>query len=306
MNTSVPARTVSRTRRLGQGALVALALGLALGAGAPALAADDPSIHEVYQAAEAGKMGEAQSMMDKVLRDHPNSAKAHYVEAELLAKQGRMGDARDQLATAERLDPALSFASPQAVRDLRNQIEGRSAVKPGYAVIAPAAAVPQSHFPWGSVILLVALVGVVVVVARAIARRNAVPAYGGFGRGTAYPAPNPGYGPQGPYPGYPPYGAPPAGGGVGSSIMGGLATGAAVGAGMVAGEALAHHFTDGDRGNTTLVPDNSAWGQTAGDSWGRSDDMRNADMGGNDFGMSDSSSWDDGGGGGDSGGGGDW
>ncbi len=37
-------------------------------------------------------------MMQSVLRDHPNSAKAHYVEAELLAQQNRRVEARDELA----------------------------------------------------------------------------------------------------------------------------------------------------------------------------------------------------------------
>ncbi|HTT39312.1 MAG TPA: tetratricopeptide repeat protein, partial [Burkholderiales bacterium] len=65
-------------------------LGLALAAsltltGGYAVAAE-PTIHQVYQAADAGNYREAQAMMDQVLRDHPNSAKAHFVEAELLAR----------------------------------------------------------------------------------------------------------------------------------------------------------------------------------------------------------------------------
>ena len=70
-----------------------------------ALAATDPTMHQVYQAAEAGRFSEAQGMMDQVLRDHPNSAKAHFVEAELLAKQGRLADAAAELGSAQRLAP---------------------------------------------------------------------------------------------------------------------------------------------------------------------------------------------------------
>ena len=88
------------------------------------------------------------------------------------------------------------------------------------------------------------------------------------------------------------YGAPPAypapGGGLGSGILGGLATGAAVGAGMVAGEALASEFIGG-RGHPheaqRLVDDGVA-------------PLPADDLGGQDFGVSDSGSWDDGGGGG--------
>src|ERR1039457_1968221 len=82
-----------------------------------ALADDSPTLDQVYQAAHAGRMNEAQRMMDKVLKEHPNSAKAHFVEAELLATQGKMGNAEDELKNAERLKPDMSFAKPQAVQD---------------------------------------------------------------------------------------------------------------------------------------------------------------------------------------------
>jgi hypothetical protein len=79
------------------------------------------------------------------------------------------------------------------------------------------------------------------------------------------------------------------GGGLGSTIMGGLATGAAVGAGMVAGEALMHHFTDGEHSNNGLI--NEA---QANDGFVNRDDMV-----GSDFGIADNSSWDDNSGGDD-------
>ena len=81
--------------------VIFLAVASFIAAGA---AAQEPTLHEVYQAAQAGNFAEAQRMMDQVLRDHPNSAKAHYVEAELLAKQGRFAAAESELATAERLE----------------------------------------------------------------------------------------------------------------------------------------------------------------------------------------------------------
>ncbi len=84
---------------------------------APAFAEEEPTMHQVYLAAEAGKFNEAQSMMDKVLHDHPNSAKAHFVEAELLAKQGLFSNAGVELSTAERLQPGLPFAKPEAVTE---------------------------------------------------------------------------------------------------------------------------------------------------------------------------------------------
>jgi hypothetical protein len=81
----------------------------------------------------------------------------------------------------------------------------------------------------------------------------------------------------------------PATGGMGSGIMGSLATGAAMGAGVVAGEALVHHFIDGDKNNVTPEPpvhNASPWDASANQS-------DNDDMGGTDFGIADASSWDD-------------
>ena len=52
-----------------------------------AFAEDSPTLDQVYKAAQANRLADAQQMMDKVLKEHPNSAKAHFVKAEILAKQ---------------------------------------------------------------------------------------------------------------------------------------------------------------------------------------------------------------------------
>ena len=89
------------------------------------VSAAEPTIDQVYHAAEAGNFREAQRMMDEVLRDHPSSARAHYVESELLARQGRLSEAAAELRTAERLEPALPFAKPQAVQELALRARAR-------------------------------------------------------------------------------------------------------------------------------------------------------------------------------------
>ena len=94
-------------------AVVAVMLAASVCISMPTFAAE-PSLHEVYQAANSGKVDDAQRMMKEVLQAHPNSGKAHYVEAELLSKQGKLKQAADELATAEKLAPALPFATPQA------------------------------------------------------------------------------------------------------------------------------------------------------------------------------------------------
>ena len=113
--------------------LALFALVLAVGVSSPAFA-DDPTLHQVYEAAQAGNMADAQRMMDKVLADHPNSSKAHFVEAELLARQGRYAQAQSELATAERLEPGLPGEKPQAVSDLRARISQARALRSASAV----------------------------------------------------------------------------------------------------------------------------------------------------------------------------
>ena len=247
-----------------------------------ASAAEEPTLHQVYQAADAGRLSDAQAMMDKVLRDHPNSAKAHFVEAEVLAKPGRLANAEAELGTAERLAPWLPFAKPQAVQNLRARIAASHHTAPAATAAHAVAAEPAGGIPWGMMLGGLGLVAAVIFFIRAMSRRNANILPGGSGPGYGY-----GYGPGAPLQ---PYGAggaaqpmPTAAGGIGSGILGGLATGAAVGAGMVAGEALMHRFTDGNRHEASPPP-------PAAPGWDATPD----DMGGADFGVADGSSWDDG------------
>jgi hypothetical protein len=271
----------------------------------PAFAAD-PTIQQVYAAAEAGNFTAAQNMMDQVLRDHPNSGKAHFAEAELLAKQGRMSNAETELNTAERLAPGLPFAKPASVQNLKDRIAASrsAATRTSYAPRqvqqvqqAPAAG---SGMPWGLLFVALILIGFIAFAVRFMGRRNTVsyvPAsggnMGGYGGGPGMQSYGGGVGPMGPV-----GGGGIGGGGIGSGIVGGLATGAALGAGMVAGEALMHHFTDGDRNETYVPPP-----QQRNDNY--TPYVPDDNMGGNDFGINDDSSWDDNSGGGGGGGGGD-
>lgn len=259
------------------------------------MAAAEPSVHEVYQAAQAGRYIEAQDMMDQVLQAHPNSAKAHFAEAELLAKQGKLGAARAELATAERLQPGLPFAKPQAVSSLKTLIESPRApmnplaTSPTRQQVGQAGGpAPSPGLPWGLIVGGLGLLAFVVFAMRFMQRRTVAPA-------PYYPA---GFGNQG---GAQAFGAGMGGGatpmgmagsGIGSGIMGGLATGAALGAGMVAGEALMHHFTDGAHPGTPVLPTQTIPNDNLTNNWA----LPNDDMGGNDFGISDNSSWDSGGG----------
>ena len=247
--------------------------------------AADPTLHQIYQAAEAGNYREAQSMMDQVLRNHPNSAKAHFVEAELLAMQGRLSDARAELAIAERLEPGLAFASPAAVQELKARLAaGHNARQGGAPAVAPTAG---SGVSWRVLLFIVGLVAVVIAAVRMMRQRSA-----NVVQGAGLPAFGTSAGPAQPY-GAGAVGPMAPGGGIGSGLLGSLATGAAVGAGVVAGEALMHRVLDGHQSDGPRAPIQG--------------DLREIselpyDMGGSDFGVSDASSWDDS----SAGAGGDW
>ena len=259
-------------------ALMMLAASVAFAA--PVFADNDPTVQQIYEEAKAGHLGQAQTMIDQVLRDHPTSSKAHYIAAEIAAKRGNLSLAREELKEAQTLDPGLTKENPQAVRALKAELGGGER---GAALIAPAA---HRGFPWGTVLLIGGVIGVLFLIFR---RRNPPVVYQGGGfPGTGGMAPV-GGGPN-PY-GGPGYGAPA--GGIGSGIAGGLASGLAVGAGVVAGEELAHHFLDGRREGVAPAADFNE------------PPAVNGDMGGNDFGVNDPGSWDDSGGGG-GGGGDDW
>ncbi|QEL65584.1 hypothetical protein OTERR_21080 [Oryzomicrobium terrae] len=255
--------------------------------------ADEPTLHQVYQTAQSGNLAQAQTMMHQVLQAHPESGKAHYVEAELLAKQGQFQKAAAELATAERLAPGLPFAKPQAVQNLKGLLgssNSGSARTASQQPLPQALAVPpgnQGAFPWGLAAAGLGLVAFIILATRLMARRNGMPAGNGSGAGPGAP-----YGvPNSPY-GAPAYGAAgTAEPGLGSRVMGGLATGAAVGAGVVAGEALMHHFLDGKEGHGT--PQAPA-GNGLADIGPTFQGTYFNDLGGTDFGVTDTSSWDDG------------
>jgi hypothetical protein len=282
-----------------------------------AMSQTEPTLNQVYATAQAGKMDQAQVMMQQVLVAHPNSAKAHFVQAELFSRQGNLGKAREALATAEKLSPGLAFAKPEAVQALRAQLAAKSAAPPARSV-APVRSVvpdaPSSSSSWGLPLLLT---GVVLVAGYFIFRRRVPrpydqqPGYAnqdgmsgpqtfGMGGGVAGGALQPGYG----QPGYgqPGYGQPgygqPAGSGIGGRIMGGVATGLAVGAGVMAAEAIGRNLMGNHNQPANAV-----------ESAGNNDFQtleRNPDMGGQNFGVNDASSWDDGGSVDIGGGGGDW
>ena len=294
-----------------------LLLAVVLTVGVAMAQSAEPTLNQVYATAQAGKLDDAQLMIQQVLIGHPKSAKAHFVRAELFARQGDLVHARESLATADRLSPGLSFAKPEAVTALRTQLTTSAAPKTGGSVStnrvsgnavspAPSAyaapAATSSSSSWGLPLLLA---GAAIVAGYFIFRRRnpapvAAPAsyapqnglngpqsFGMGGAGAMQPA---GYPPQGGY-------APQQGTGLGGRIMGGVATGLAVGAGVMAAEAIGRNLMGNHNAASAGQLDNA--GRNDYQPIGNSTPV----LGGAVCGISDTGSWD---GGSDGGGGGDW
>jgi tetratricopeptide (TPR) repeat protein len=232
------------------------------------MASAEPTLPEVYQAIESGQLAKADSMMQEVLKNHPNSGKAHYIASELYLKEGKLDAARNAFVQAENLAPGLPFAQPESVQRLQAQL--RAGAVPAGAASTGASSIFTSPLFW---ILIAILIAGVLFFMRNRNRPDAVQVYNAPTANGPYPN-----GPGGYPPGYP--GAPASG--MGGGLMGSLATGAALGAGMVAGEALASHLMGGGQhpnpGNV-----NNDFNQVSGPV-----DAPN-------FGVNDASSWDDGG-----------
>lgn len=293
-------------------ASVALA-GTAFMVNAPAMAQAEPTINQIYEEAQSGKLDKAQTMVQQVLVLHPSSAKAHYVQAELFARQGLSAKGREALATADKLAPGLPFAKPDAVQALRTQLAARTdsaavnspPAKQSFGMDTPATAT-SSVSPGLLLVLGAGVVGLVVWLIRrkpAVSQPAAMPASMGTGMGSgigsglngpqtfgASAAPaygQPGYG-QPAY-GQPGYNPQPAGTGMGGRVMGGLATGLAVGAGVMAAQAIGKNLM----GNNDHSANNNA-GNLNDSSGNRVEPLLgNADLGGQNFGMNDTTSWDD-------------
>ena len=236
---------------------------LLLTTGFVTFAASEPTVHEIYLAAEAGHMAQAEAMINEVLRAHPDSAKAHFVKSELSAREGNWSLARAELSNAERLQPDLSFATPEALKSLKTRLSSPLMKSASHQVATKS-------FPWSLLILgVVVLLFAGMVVRYLIGQRQPVSAnYSPYSNAPMSGYPGQTYGPST---------------GMGGSILGGLATGAAVGAGMVAGEAIARNLMGEGSHNTMVDPMNSV----------PADNGYDSAMGGEDFGLSDSSSWDD-------------
>jgi hypothetical protein len=88
---------------------VSLALSLMLVSGA---AFAVPSATQIETTIQQGDWQKADSQLNEVLKAHPDSARAHYLYAQVLDREGRPADALAQLQQAKTLDPQVRFTDP--------------------------------------------------------------------------------------------------------------------------------------------------------------------------------------------------
>ncbi len=280
--------------------LVGLLLTLSLGA---QLAFALPSVSEVQAAAQSGDLPRAEQMMREVVEAKPGSAKAHYVLAEILARQRKFTDAAEQARLVRLNDPDLKtvdrakFTEFERLLDRAQGAGTAASPTPATATARTPTPAPASHSSGGGVPLWMLLGGSVLFIglaARWMRRRATAPAA----------MPMPGYGGAGAMPmgGYGPGAAPSQGPG----LMGvGLAAAGGVAAGMLA-ERMLHGGSDHSAPRSDGYAPSGAFDGGSQD-LGAANDLASRDI---DFGSGDS--WDAGGGGGGGdfgggdGGGGDW
>ena len=283
-----------------------------------------PTLQQVEAQVGRGDYAQAESMMREVVAAKPDSARAHYVYAEILAHQGKLAQAVDEARTARTIDPDVKFTEPEKFRTfeaalLRAQnpatrtpspVESRA---PAQAAPARAAPAPASAGLPGWV-WLVGLGAIGFVLWRMLSRSRAATAAGAVAApGTGYGTPMQAGMPGSPYasgapgtPGAPgaPYGPGYAAQRPGSGMLGvGLGAAGGLAAGMLA-ERMLNSRRDGNADHPSTSPGffDSPQGGTAGNDL----DNRPIDFGtgGNDWdaGSSDVGGSDGGGGGGDGGG----
>ena len=72
-----------------------------------------PTNQEVEAAVQAGKYSQAESMMSDVVAAKPGSARAHYVYAEILARNANFAKAITEAKKARELDPTIAFTQSE-------------------------------------------------------------------------------------------------------------------------------------------------------------------------------------------------
>lgn len=91
---------------------------------APAWAAP-ATFQDIQSTIDAGHLTQADHQIAQVLAAHPDSAQAHYVDARLLAAEGKWPLAQTELERAKQLDPGMEFVPADILAAFTRQVENK-------------------------------------------------------------------------------------------------------------------------------------------------------------------------------------
>src|SRR5258706_10373541 len=144
-----------------------------------------PSATQIETAIQQGNWQQADAGMKEVLQAHPSNARAHYLYAQVLDREGRYADALTHVQQAKTLDPQVRFTDPsrfaQTEARIRRDAERTAATSTNRAanpfvqqnapttqmqqVPAMQPAVPERHGPsmgmWIGIALVIAAIAFV-------------------------------------------------------------------------------------------------------------------------------------------------
>ncbi|WP_153075417.1 tetratricopeptide repeat protein [Paraburkholderia bonniea] len=89
-----------------------------------------PTVAQIESAMQQGNWRQADAGLTEVLQAHPNNARAHYLYAQVLDREGRYADALAQVQRAKALDPQLRFTDPARFAQTENRLR-RNAERAG-------------------------------------------------------------------------------------------------------------------------------------------------------------------------------
>jgi len=234
----------------------------------------EPTVQDIYKTAQVDKQ-QALTMVNEVIKLRPNSARAHYVQSDLLLQLGKKVEAKTAFLKSQSLDPSMSFAKPESVERLRTALGVKKTDTLKFDT--------DKAMLWGGGILLALLIVIML-----FKRKKPAQQYSPYQQ---YPdAHNTQYRPVTPTPPAPAGAAVSAPASSGSGLMGSLATGAAMGVGVAAGATLANHLLNGNKATAAPVEHQPSYTPSYApeQNFGMSDSS--SDWGG-DSSSSDSSDW---------------
>jgi hypothetical protein len=118
-----------------------------------------PSAAQIEQSMTQRNWQQADAQLSEVLQAHPDSAKAHYLYAQVLDREGRYAEALSQVQQARTLDPSVKFtdlsrfnATEARIRSDANRMtssdnSNATTSVAGTSFNQGAAAVPEKHGP---------------------------------------------------------------------------------------------------------------------------------------------------------------